>query len=98
MSRNFHFGLPSLIQYKPNRHPLVHPTVTNAALAAIAPGRPEQFAFPAIFRWAYSIQLLRGSALIAGREALTPSIEVANLTDKRVKYVELGWVCLRRYP
>jgi hypothetical protein len=22
-SRNFHFGVPHLIQYKPNRHPLV---------------------------------------------------------------------------
>jgi hypothetical protein len=65
-------------------------TVTNAALAAIAPERPEQFAllqFPD-----GPIQLLRGSALIAGSEARTPSIEVANLTDKPVKYVELGWV------
>ena len=65
-------------------------SVTNAALAAIAPERPEQFAllqFPD-----GPIQLLRGSALIAGSEARTPSIEVANLTDKPVKYVELGWV------
>ena len=65
-------------------------TVTNAALAAIAPERPEQFAFLQFPDG--PIQLLRGSALIAGSEARTPSIEVANLTDKPVKYVELGWV------
>jgi hypothetical protein len=65
-------------------------TVTNAGMAAIAPERLEQFAllqFPD-----GPIQLVRGSAVIAGSEARTPSIEVANLTDKPVKYVELGWV------
>ncbi len=52
--------------------------------------RPEQFAFLQFPDG--PIQLLRGSAMIAGSDARTPSIEVANLTDKPVKYVELGWV------
>ncbi len=65
-------------------------TVTNAGLAAIAPERQEQFAFLQFPDG--PIQLLRGSALISGSDARTPSIEVANLTDKPVKYVELGWV------
>jgi hypothetical protein len=65
-------------------------TVTNAGLAAIAPERQEQFAFLQFPDG--PIQLIRGSALIAGSDARTPSIEVANLTDKPVKYVELGWV------
>jgi hypothetical protein len=64
--------------------------VTNAALASILPERQEQFAllqFPD-----GPIQLIRGSALISGSDARTPSIDVANRTDKPVKYVELGWV------
>ena len=65
-------------------------TVTNAGLAAIAPERQEQFAFLQFPDG--PIQLIRGSALIAGSDARTPSIEVANLTDKPVKYVELGWL------
>jgi hypothetical protein len=36
--------------------------------------------------------MIRGSALVAGSEARTPSIEVANRSDKPVKYVELGWI------
>jgi hypothetical protein len=65
--------------------------ITNQGLAAIAPPeRQEQFAFLQFPDG--PIQLIRGSALIAGSEARTPSIEVANLTDKPVKYVELGWV------
>jgi hypothetical protein len=64
--------------------------LTNAGLAAIAPERQEQFAF---LRFPDGpIQLIRGSATIAGSDARTPSIEVTNLTDKPVKYVELGWV------
>jgi hypothetical protein len=65
-------------------------TVTNAGLAAIAPERQEKFAFLQFPDG--PIQLIRGTALIAGSDARTPSIEVANLTDKPVKYVELGWV------
>ena len=65
-------------------------TITNVALAAIAPERQEQFAFVQFPDG--PIQLLRGSALIAGGEARTPSIEVANRTDRPVKYVELGWL------
>ena len=66
--------------------------LTNAGLAAISPdrGRQEQFAF---LRFPDGpIQLIRGSAEIAGSDARAPSIEVANLSDKAVKYVELGWV------
>jgi hypothetical protein len=65
-------------------------TVTNAGLAAIAPEREEQFAFLQFPDG--PIQMLRGSAVISGSDARTPSIEVATLTDKPVKYVELGWV------
>ncbi len=65
--------------------------ITNSGLAAIAPTeRQEQFAFLQFPDG--PIQLIRGSALIAGSDARTPSIEVANLTDRPVKYVELGWV------
>jgi hypothetical protein len=65
--------------------------ITNSGLAAIAPAeRQEQFAFLQFPDG--PIQLIRGSAVIAGSDARTPSIEVANLTDKPVKYVELGWV------
>jgi hypothetical protein len=65
--------------------------ITNAGLAAIAqPERPEQFAFVQFPDG--PIQLLRGSALVSGSDARTPSVEVVNLTDKPVKYVELGWV------
>ena len=65
-------------------------SVTNAGLAAIASERPEQFAF--LHFPDGPIQLIHGSAQIAGSDVRTPSIEVANLTDKPVKYVELGWV------
>src|ERR1035438_8023122 len=66
--------------------------LTNAGMAAIVPEheRQEQFAFLQFPDG--PIQLLRGSAVIAGSDARTPSIEVANLTDRPVKYVELGWV------
>jgi hypothetical protein len=66
--------------------------LTNAGLAAIAPEheRQEQFAFVQFPDG--PIQLLRGSAVIAGSDARTPTIDVANLTDRPVKYVELGWV------
>jgi hypothetical protein len=65
-------------------------TVTNQALAAITPERPERFAF---VQFPDSpIELLEGSALIAGSEARAPSIQVRNRTDRPVKYVELGWV------
>jgi hypothetical protein len=64
--------------------------ITNAAVAAVTPERQEQFAFVQFPDG--PIQLIRGSALIAGSEARTPSIEVRNLTSQQVKYVELGWV------
>jgi hypothetical protein len=66
--------------------------LTNVGVAAISPEkeRPEQFAFLQFPDG--PIQLVRGSAMIAGSDARTPSIDVANLTDKPVKYVELGWV------
>jgi hypothetical protein len=64
--------------------------MTNAVVAALAPERQEQFAFVQFPDG--PVQLIRGSALIAGSEARTPSIEVRNLTNQPVKYVELGWV------
>jgi len=66
--------------------------LTNAGVAAISSQgeRQEQFAFLQFPDG--PIQLIRGSAMIAGSDARTPSIEVANLTDRPVKYVELGWV------
>lgn len=64
--------------------------ITNAALASISPERQEQFAFLQFPDG--PIQLIRGSALISGSDARTPSIDVANRTDRPVKYVELGWV------
>jgi hypothetical protein len=65
-------------------------SLTNSGLAVIAPARQEQFAFVQFPDG--PIQLLHGSALVAGSEARTPSIDVANRTDMPVKYVELGWV------
>ena len=67
-------------------------SLTNAGLAAILPERERQEQFAFVQFPDGPIQLLRGSTTIAGADARTPSIEVANLTDKPVKYVELGWV------
>jgi hypothetical protein len=66
--------------------------LTNAGLAAIVPERERQEQFAFVQFPDGPIQLLRGSAVIAGSDARMPSIEVANLTDRPVKYVELGWV------
>jgi hypothetical protein len=66
--------------------------LTNAGVAAITPERERQEQFAFVQFPDGPIQLIRGSALIAGSDARTPSIEVANLTDRPVKYVELGWV------
>ena len=64
--------------------------ITNNALAVIAPERQEQFAFVQFPDG--PIQLLRGSTVISGGEARTPSVEVSNATAKPIKYVELGWI------
>ena len=64
--------------------------VTNGALAAVAPERQAQFAllqFPDA-----PVRLVEGSALVAGNEARAAHIEVRNLADKPLKYVELGWI------
>jgi hypothetical protein len=66
--------------------------LTSAGLASITPERDRQEQFAFVRFPDGPIQLLRGSALIAGSDARTPTIDVANLTDKPVKYVELGWV------
>jgi len=66
--------------------------LTNAGVAAITPEHERQEQFALLQFPDGPIQMIRGSALIAGGDARTPSIEVANLTDKPVKYVELGWV------
>jgi hypothetical protein len=61
-------------------------------MASIVPERERQEQFAFVQFPDGPIQLLRGSAVIGGSDARTPSIEVANLTDRPVKYVELGWV------
>jgi len=66
--------------------------ITNVGMAAIVPERERQEQFAFVQFPDGPIQLLRGSAEITGSDARTPSIEVANLTDRPVKYVELGWV------
>ncbi|HEX3748784.1 MAG TPA: hypothetical protein VHW09_32885 [Bryobacteraceae bacterium] len=66
--------------------------LTNAGLAAITPERERQETFAFVQFPDGPIQLIRGSAMIAGSDARTPTIDVANLTDRPVKYVELGWV------
>ena len=66
--------------------------LTNIGVAAITPEKERQEKFAFLQFPDGPVQLLRGSAMIAGSAARTPSIDVANLTDKPVKYVELGWV------
>jgi hypothetical protein len=66
--------------------------LTNVGMASIVPERERQEQFAFVQFPDGPIQLLRGSAVIGGSDARTPSIEVANLTDRPVKYVELGWV------
>jgi len=64
--------------------------VTNAALAAVAPEHEAKFAslqFPDS-----PIQLMDGSAMLAGNEARAPSIEVRNVAREPLRYVELGLV------
>ena len=65
-------------------------TITNAALAAIAPERQEQFAFVQFPGWADPTAARLGAD--CRQRSAHPSIEVANLTDRPVKYVELGWI------
>jgi hypothetical protein len=63
------------------------PAVTSAALP---PEHPEKFAlvqFPDA-----PLELVEGSAQIAGNEARTPRIDVLNKSGKPVRYLELGWV------
>jgi len=65
-------------------------SITNAAVAAISPERQEKFAlvqFPDS-----PVELRQGTVMVSGNEARTPSIEVANRTDRPVKYVEVGWI------
>jgi hypothetical protein len=63
------------------------PAVTSAALP---PEHPEQFAF---LRFPDApVELVEGSAQIAGNEVRSPRIDVLNKSGKPVRYVELGWV------
>ena len=63
------------------------PSVTSAALG---PERTEKFAFLE-FRDS-PVTALAGSAQVAGNEMRAPRIEVRNLSNRPVKYVELGWL------
>lgn len=66
------------------------PGITNQAVASITPERQQQFAmlqFPDS-----PVELKQGSVLIAGSQARAPSVDVANRTDRPVRYVEVGWV------
>lgn len=63
------------------------PAVTSAALG---PERTEKFAFLE-FRDS-PVTALAGSAQVTGNEMRAPKIEVRNLSNKPVKYVELGWL------
>ena len=58
--------------------------------AALGPERTERFAFLQ-FRDS-PITAIAGSAQVAGNEMRAPRIEVRNLSNKTVKYVELGWL------
>jgi hypothetical protein len=63
------------------------PAVTSAALP---PEHPEKFAlvrFPDA-----PVELVEGSAQIAGNEVRTPHIDVINKSTRPVRYLELGWV------
>jgi hypothetical protein len=62
-------------------------SVTSAALGS---ERTEQFAFLQ-FRDS-PVNAIAGSAQVAGNEMRAPRIEVRNLSNKPVKYVELGWL------
>jgi hypothetical protein len=66
--------------------------LTNVGVAAIASEQERQEKFAFLQFPDGPIQLIKGWAMIAGSDARTPSIEVANLTNKPVRYVELGWV------
>jgi hypothetical protein len=63
------------------------PAVTSAALG---PERAEKFAFLQL-RDA-PVEAVSGWAEVAGNEMRSPRIEVRNLSNKPVKYVELGWL------
>jgi len=63
------------------------PAVSSAAAPA---ERQEQFAF---LKFPDSpVELVEGSAQLAGNEVRAPSIQVLNKSDKAIKYVELGWL------
>src|SRR5271157_4018841 len=63
------------------------PAVSSAAAPA---ERQEQFAF---LKFPDSpVELVEGSAQLAGNEVRSPSIQVLNKSDKAIKYVELGWL------
>jgi hypothetical protein len=63
------------------------PAVTSAALG---PERAEKFAFLQ-FRDA-PVEAIGGWAEVAGNQMRSPRVEVRNLSNKPVKYVELGWL------
>jgi len=68
----------------------VVPRAAAVTSAALPSERSEEFAlvqFPDA-----PVEMIQGSALVAGNEARAPRIEVLNRSGRPVKYVELGWV------
>ena len=58
--------------------------------AALGPERTERFAFLQLRD--SPVAAIAGSAQVTGNELRAPHIEVRNLSNKPVKYVELGWL------
>jgi hypothetical protein len=56
----------------------------------LGPEHSEQFAFLQLRN--SPVEAVAGSAQVAGNELRAPRIEVRNLSNKPVKYVELGWL------
>ncbi|HTS31703.1 MAG TPA: hypothetical protein VMH81_37790 [Bryobacteraceae bacterium] len=63
------------------------PSVTSAGLPAEHSAKFALVQFPDA-----PVELVEGSAQIAGNEARAPHIDVVNRSGKAVKYLELGWV------
>ena len=66
------------------------PRAAAVTSAAIPAERSAEFAlvqFPDA-----PVEMIQGSAMVAGNEARAPRIEVLNRSGKPVKYVEVGWI------
>src|SRR5262249_37721116 len=58
--------------------------------AALGPERTEKFAFLTLRD--SPVEAISGIATVAGNELRAPKVEVRNLSNRPVKYVELGWL------